>query len=156
MLAARKTELSSVRQAVPVDLPRLIEMGRNFFLASKYSDVTTFSETWFAASMKKVMEEGVLVVATKGREVVGMAAALVYPFYFSGEMTAQEMFWWVEPEHRGVGMELLEALIDGVKDRGAKSLSMIALDALDVEKVSGIYEKEGFRPSERSFIKRIA
>ncbi len=89
-------------------------------------------------------------------KLVGMAGALVYPFYFcSSHLTAQEIFWWVDPEHRGIGSLLFDALLDEVKKSGAHSLSMIALETLNPEKVGEFYKSRGFRPSDRSYIKRL-
>lgn len=91
-----------IRQATVNDLPKLLEMGQRFFDASGYSDVTTFRPEVFAFSLNTIASNGVLLVADQDGPV-GMAGALVYPFYFSGDTTAQEVFWWVDPDHRGIG-----------------------------------------------------
>jgi GNAT superfamily N-acetyltransferase len=96
------------------------------------------------------------MVAEKEWGLVGIAGALVYPFYFNaGHKTAQELFWWVDTEHRGVGATLFIAMRDEVRKRGAKSLSMIALEAIEPERVGAFYMRHGFRPSERSYIGRL-
>jgi GNAT superfamily N-acetyltransferase len=144
-----------IRPAVEADLPRLLEMGRRFFDASGYSDITEYDPASTEASLRMLMEVGVLLVAERD-EVIGCAGALVYPFYFnSGHLTGQELFWWVEPEHRGVGMDLYHALEQAVKDKGAQSFSMIALDKLNPERVGEMYRKVGYRPSDHSYIKRL-
>ena len=143
----------NIRTAREIDLPALLEMGARFFAASGYADVTSFDRETFRTTLFTLMRDGVLLVAEKHFGIVGMAGAVVYPFYFnSSHTTAQEMFWWVDEEHRGIGSKLFDAMVAAVKDRGAKSLSMIALDALQPEKVGAFYERRGFRPSERAFI----
>ena len=142
-----------IRTASEIDLPALLEMGARFFAASGYGGITSFDRGTFRSTLNSLMRDGVLLVAAKHFGIVGMAGAVVYPFYFNaGHTTAQEMFWWVDEEHRGIGSKLFDAMVQAVKDRGAKSLSMIALDALQPEKVGAFYERKGFRPSERSFI----
>jgi GNAT superfamily N-acetyltransferase len=127
-------------------------MGRKFYEASGYVDITEYSEESFITSLVNAPDSVFLVVEKDG--LVGMAGALVYPFYFNlKHRTAQEMFWWVDPEHRGVGGELFDALLREVKKLGAESLTMIALERFSW--VGSYYEKRGFRPTERSFIKRI-
>lgn len=144
-----------IRPGVYADIPEMVEMGRKFFEASGYSDITSFDEDSLKASFEKLLGSHVVLVVEK-EKLIGMAIALIYPFYFNvNHATSQEMLWWVEPEHRGIGTELLEALMAAVKAKGAESLSMIALEKLDPEKVGGIYERRGFRPSERSYIKKL-
>jgi hypothetical protein len=144
---------SVIRPATISDIPKMLEMGRKFFEASGYSDIADLEVNSLRATFEALITNSEAVV------LVGdgaMAAALIYPFYFNAShKTAQEMFWWVNPERRGIGTELLDALIASVKAKGAQSLSMIALERLTPEKVGGIYERRGFRPSERSYIKKL-
>ena len=146
-----------IRPAVYGDLPQMLEMGERFFGASGYSDVTRYHRD----SMRRTFEgmissPSAVVLVVEHKKLIGMAGALIYPWYFNAEeLTSQELFWWVDQEHRGRGVDLLESLIASVNARGAKSLSMIALDRLHPEKVGGIYERRGFRPSERSYIKKL-
>jgi ribosomal protein S18 acetylase RimI-like enzyme len=143
-----------IRRALVSDLPQMLAMGQRFFDASGYSDITSFDPESLEATLKNAPDSVFLVVEKDG-VLVGMAGAIVYPFYFNlKHRTAQEMFWWVNPEHRGVGGQLFYALMSEVKKMGAESISMIALESSG-DKVIKFYEKRGFRPSERSFIRRI-
>lgn len=132
-------------------------MGQRFFDASGYSDITVYDRDSMRVTFDGLIASpsAVVMIAEK-QKPVGMAAALIYPWYFNAHhTTAQELFWWLDPEHRGIGTKLFDALMAGVKAKGAQSLSMIALDRLHPEKVGGIYERRGFRPSERSWIKKL-
>ncbi len=142
-----------VRPATFSDIPQMLEMGRRFYEASGYSDVTEFDPESLRVTYEALItSESAVVLVAEG----AMAAALIYPFYFNAShKTAQEMFWWVDPDKRGIGTKLFDALMAGVKAKGAQSLSMIALERLTPEKVGGIYERRGFRPSERSYIKKL-
>jgi hypothetical protein len=146
-----------IRPAVTGDIPKLVEMSKRFFDASGYSDITEFDEFSMHATLSALIgnQNAVVLVVVKSIPV-GMACALIYPFYFNaGHTTAQELFWWIDPEHRGIGGNLLDAMAAGVKAKGALSLSMIALERLSPEKAGAIYERRGFRPSERSWIKKL-
>lgn len=136
---------------MPQDFPSMVKMGRRFYEASGYAEITEFDEASFEATLST---PAVFLVVDKDNELVGMAGALVYPLYFNiRHMTAQEMFWWVDPEYRGVGGELFDALLSEVKKLGAQSLTMIALERFSW--VGSYYEKRGFKPTERSFMRRI-
>ena len=130
----------------------MAEMGKRFYEATGYSDIAEYDHESVVTSLRNIP---VLLVAEKD-VLVGVAGAMVYPFYMNlKHMTAQEVFWWVDPEHRGIGSELFDALVSEVKKRGANSLSMIALDSLNPERVGEFYKSRGFRPSDHSYIKRI-
>ena len=142
-----------IRKAALSDIPKIIEMGRRFYEASGYKDITEFDPESLEQTLRN---SGAIILVAEKESVVGMAGALVYPFYFNSKhLTAQEMFWWVDPEHRGIGSLLFDALLEEVKKSGAKSLSMIALENLNPERVGEFYKSRGFRPSDRSYIKRI-
>jgi L-amino acid N-acyltransferase YncA len=140
-----------IRPATFSDIPKMLEMGKRFFEASGYSEISEFDRDSLKATFEALLgNESAVVLIADG----AMAAALIYPFYFNvNHRTAQEMFWW--SENKGVGSQLLEALIAAGKAKGADSLSMIALERLTPEKVGGIYERRGFRLHERSYIKKL-
>ncbi len=143
-----------VREATKADIPRIVEMGERFFQASSFSDFSVYSEKHATKMARHLLEDeaGILLVTD---DLSGMAGALVYPFYMTGSMTAQELFWWVEPEHRGVGRLLLDAMERAAKGKGAETLNMAALDSLDYERVAAVYRRAGFRPSEHYWIKEL-
>lgn len=148
----------TVRPATLADIPALVGMGKRFFDASAYEDVTAFDQSSFATTLAQVIPSGdaVMLVVEKAGQIVGMAAAVIYGFYFNLQhRTAQELFWWVDKAHRGIGSELFNALVHHVKERGAESLSMIALESLEPERVGTFYRRNGFRPSEHSYIGKL-
>lgn len=145
-----------IRTATAADIPALVEMGGRFFAASGFADSTSYDPDSMAHTFAQLIEseQGVLLVA----DGVGMAGALVYPHYFNRhDLVAQELFWWVDEDARksGAGSRLLLAIEAWAAERGAKSLIMLSLSALDAEKVNRMYENAGYRPAEQSFIKRL-
>ena len=40
--------------------------------------------------------------------IVGMLGFIIHDHFISGEKVAGEVFWWMEPEHRGDGLKLLD------------------------------------------------
>lgn len=144
-----------IRPATESDIPALVEMGRRFFDASGYEDITEYDPETVTRTFHLLMNGGVLLVVDSDG-VVGAAGAMVYPFYFNAaHMTGQELFWWVDPEYRGVGNDLRKALETAVQEKGAKSFSMIALERLNPELVGALYRRAGYRASEHSYIKRF-
>lgn len=151
--------MSEIRRAVPSDIDRALVPIRRFFDASCYGDIVDFDETSFRATYSHLLAgDGVCIVAEKDGAIVGVTGALAYPFYFNGRhKTGQELFWWVNPEERGssIGSRMFKALEDWAREVGCQTFSMIALDALKPEAVARVYQRAGYRPSERSFIKEL-
>lgn len=130
-------------------------MCRAFFDESGFAAETSFDAESMCRTLMQLMgnEDAALFVADGG-----LAAALAYPHYFNArEKTAQELFWWVRPEKRGgpIGVRLLRALEQWARSRGCKTLSMICLPALSESPAERMYQRLGYRASERSYIKRL-
>lgn len=88
---------------------------------------------------------------------VGLAGAVVAPDLFGGHLEAQELFWYVSKEHRGAGsgLALLEDLEDWARSRGARRVSMVALDAVAVDQVCALYRSAGYFPMQRAWSKNL-
>lgn len=88
----------------------------------------------------------------------GILLAIVYPCYWNPSyLMAQEMGWWVEPEYRNtrLAIRLLKQFEAEAKARGAKKISMIALEAVEPEKVHRIYLKNNYKLVERNYMKGL-
>lgn len=97
-------------------------------------------------------DSSLLLVADRGDTLIGMFGLMVYPHPMSGDLTAAELMWWINPEARGSGLRLLRAGERWAVERGALVLQMIAPTA----NVERLYTRLGFVPVERTFQKRIA
>jgi GNAT superfamily N-acetyltransferase len=147
-----------IRPATHDDIPRVLEMGRRFHNAAELYEIAPFDAGSVATTLAWLIDNalGSLFVAEGEGGLVGMTGGMLHPFYFNGDhLTGQEIFWWVEPEHRGVGSQLFDALETWATEAGAKSFSMIALDKLNPEILGRIYRRRGYRPSEHSYIRRL-
>lgn len=147
-----------IRAAKEEDFPRMLEMGRAFFIESGFNQEAEWDDESTLVMFRQVLSGGGLFVSDYGGQLVGMVGALAFPFYFNAHhMTAQELFWWVSPEYRrGVsGMKLLRAVEQWAKDKGCKTMMMISLPKLADSPAAAVYEKTGYRASEQTFIKVI-
>lgn len=147
-----------IRLATVSDIPELLRMGAAFHSVTGVADIIPLDEQSLANTMTSLIETelGVIIVLDSGDGLKGATAALLHPHYFNANhRTGMELFWWVDPEHRGLGGKLFDALEAWVRANGADSFSMLALEALEPEKVGLIYRRRGYRPLEHSYIKRI-
>lgn len=160
LTAIKPDETITIRQAGYRDIETIAEMGARFFKEAEWSDVTSWDHESVTQTLQTLIDsdDGILLVCVKDGKVIGMAGGLVHPAYFNRHhKTGQELFWWVEPDHRsGVGGRLLEGLESAALYRGAQSWSMIALASLRPEVVGKVYQRRGYRASEQTFIKALS
>lgn len=148
-----------IRTARIEDCAEIARLGRIFHAEAAWGDVAEFIEDDCQKTLEHLCAspDGILLVLERDGQITGMAGGLCSPLYFNfAHKTGQELFWWVSPDERGSsGLRLLDALEDEARARGCLSWAMIALDKVAPERTSRIYERRGYRASERTFIKRL-
>lgn len=87
--------------------------------------------------------------------LVGILGCIFNHDINDGEMVAAEAFWFVKPEHRGNGVRLFLAYEKLAKQSGCKRVSMVHLSALKAEKLSALYERMGYVPTETHYFKQL-
>lgn len=147
-----------IRPAEPKDGPSLVRMGHQFYAGiptAKLIDIDTQSLVKIFAATNEHMQ--VFVMEEDG-EVVGTVAGVVYPFLFNqGKLVAQELFWWIDPEHRKglAGRNLHKHLEDWARECGATAIFMIAIENDCAQKVEKIYNRYGYEKTEHTFMKEL-
>lgn len=146
-----------IRPATAQDFGRIVTMGEAFWAQTPLSRIP-YSPVAIRHYCSMMMEQGVLRVVDEAGEVIGAAGALFAPCLGNLEYRiAAELFWWIEPAHRsaGTGQALLNALEEGARTNGAVLLSMMAFENLDPDRVGAIYERAGYKRTERTYIKGL-
>lgn len=144
-----------IRPGTRGDIEVVAALGEEFHREANWSDICEYVADDSIATLGILLESGILLVAEEENEIVGMAGALVFPFYFNtSHITGNELFLWVRPDRRGsLGARLLKALETEAKARGCKSFSMQLLEAIEPGKTEKFYLRNGYRPAERTFMK---
>lgn len=124
------TEVMEVRKAEPQDIPRIVELGRRFLLEGPYKDQLKDNPEEATAFAFAVMNHlnGKILVSHGDHGVNGVFCFIVNPHYFSGEMTAMELIWYVEPESRpgGIALKLLAEAENWARELGVKRMQLTA------------------------------
>lgn len=152
---------AEIRHAKPEDLNALLDMGREFFDHSANSEFTTFDENSLTATLIALMSGvagGSILVAETDGAVVGMAACVVFPFYANhSTLIGQEMFWWVDPQHRkGIGGSLLDELEEEARRKGAKIFIGANLSGERSAAFERLYRRRGYTPAENTHIRILS
>jgi hypothetical protein len=148
----------TVRAAVSYDVPALCVLGRQFFNASGYAELSKWDSVSFETTVRALIEgrvRGGIFVFEVDDSIVGMAGFLTSPFFFNlSTLIAQEMFWFVAPGHHA-GMSLLDAMEQGAKAQGATAFIMSSLSGHRDPALARLYSKRGYRAAENTFVKGI-
>lgn len=161
-----------IRQATIEDRVDIVRMATRFILESHYN---TFLAGWTATSVAhfvdKVLEHGVIFVCERvtiateprwqqgapapGGELVGMLALVVVEHPLSGRSFAEEIAWWVDPEHRksSVGPRLLRHMEHWCAE---KALHMVKMVAPTGSSVGDFYGKHGYQALESHWVKVLS
>jgi GNAT superfamily N-acetyltransferase len=140
-----------IREATEQDIPRIIEMGLRFNQNSPYKSLLLADSAQMRDLAGKLIPAGGILISEQGEKAVGMIGFYVYPHFLSGETVAGEIFWWMEPENRGHGKDLLRAAEARARAAGAKKMQMIAPD----ERVGVLYRRLGYGYVESTYQKSL-
>lgn len=141
----------TIREALPEDVPRIVEMGRR--------QMTVLFPGWvdnpaqLAALTTQLLESptGIVFVSEDHLGVNGMIGLVLFPHHLTGEKTAGEIAWWVEPEARGAGVALLKRAERWAAERGAVQVQMQAPNL----RVGKLYERRGYRMAETAYYRPV-
>jgi hypothetical protein len=149
-----------VRDAVEADLPICVQLSADFHAASPMDKVCKFEPEGYEEFLRGAIDNPdiCILLAELNGEIVGITAGIIYPLYFSpSHKVSQELLWWLTPSARGsgVGNKMFNHLQLWSKERGAKTIFMIALEDERSAKMEKVYCRAGFEPMERTFMKGI-
>lgn len=150
-----------VRCATADDLPLYLPLAQAFHAASPMHNVISFDVNGYSDFYLRAVNDpsmGVWLAEDTGK-LIGIAGALSYPMYFSPtSMVVQELWWWLTPEARGkgAGQAMYDTIESWAKAKNAVAFFMIALEDDRVNKMANLYARKGFRPMERTFMRKVA
>jgi ribosomal protein S18 acetylase RimI-like enzyme len=146
---------SNIREARELDIPRIVEMGSRSLREGPYKNLVGENpeQTKQLALDVIQMEHGTVLVSEENGKLTGVLAFVIFPHYFSGEKTAGELIWYVEPEYRQsfTAIALLRAAERLARKAGAKRMQFTA----PTGEVGEAYRSLGYQPVEVSFQKAL-
>lgn len=144
-----------IRDATVNDIPALLDMGMRFHAGSAYAKLIEPSRLAVQATLKSLIELpiGCVIVDERDGALVGAILGVLVPHFITGQQIATELSWWVDPEHRGAGLRLMERLEEWARDRGAKFITMV--EPPENPRVGQLYERHGYMLLEKSYMKAL-
>jgi GNAT superfamily N-acetyltransferase len=144
-----------VRALTVDELPSAALMGPAFFAEAGLPG--SFVPSVFVAKWGSLIEQGIGFILGLFRDgsLCGAFGGIVSEDLNDGQPVANECFWFVQPDARGRGFELLLAYEEEARKRGAVRCSMIHLHALSASRLGELYERRGYRAVETSYFKEL-
>ncbi len=139
----------TTRRGTLADVDRIVAMGSRFVGETTYQALITPNPAQMAQTVSALMNsaDGCVFVGESASALVGMIGMVMITHHVSGERVAGEVFWWVEPEHRGGGLKLLKAAERWAKEQQATAIQMIA----PTPAVGQLYTRLGYAPVETTY-----
>jgi N-acetylglutamate synthase-like GNAT family acetyltransferase len=139
-----------IRRATADDVPALVAMGARFLAEGPYAATRPTSADALEAFVAHMVSHAYVV-----RSDHGMLAGHAFAHPITGEPTASEVAWWVEPEARGglAALRLLTHFEAWAADHGVRAVQMIAPAGT---RLGRLYARYGYRELETTWEKRRA
>ncbi len=135
------------REITNKDFPALCDLGQMMHEEGSYSHLK-FSKARLLETFKRYMNDPdrIGIVAMQGDKPCGMIGGYVSKYYFSDELVAGDIAWFVVPEYRGsrVGLHLLDAFEDWAKSKGVSELRIGISTGVNMEAFDRLMKKRGY------------
>ena len=144
----------TIRPATVEDVDSILGMAADFIGSTPYAAQLAERPALLRGFVDRLVanDAGQILIATRGPVAVGMIALWLFEHPYSGEATASELVWWVNPSERGsLGVRLLKRAEQWARDRGAAVLQMIAPN----DRVAAFYTACGYGFVESSYARRL-
>lgn len=143
-----------IREATLADVPAIVELGRRSLAEGPYAALVAENPEQFTRLAEQIISQaGRVLLWEEDGEVKGLLAFTVGPHFLSGEVTAGEIMWYVEPESRpgGAAMRLFWAAEELARELGATKMQFTA----PTEGVGAVYKRYGYSQVEVLYQKEL-
>jgi Sortase and related acyltransferases len=151
-----------IRLATPKDLPRLMELSKDYHFASRFKRFALWedsTEGWQNLLLGSIEgPETDIIVYEKDDVVVGYIMAYILPMLWRpGIKVARVVGIWVDPGSRslGIGSLLMRAFLIWAKEQGAEWAATGSGTKTGTRAANALARSHGFELEERMFIRRV-
>lgn len=142
---------SDVRLATPNDRMRIVRLLKDAHAAAALP--FPFSAAHALSLVDRHIASPDLLALVAGTPAQGVLLASSQDHPFAPIRYAAETVWWIAPEARGVGAEMLAAYEAWAAEQGCAFAGMAALASFP--RAGTIYRRRGYREAETHFLKPL-
>ena len=121
---------------------------------SKFLDIDPEYAKQRYEEMIKSGSAAMLILEEKGESVGGLGLINASGIH-NRHRIAVEDFWWVDPNHRGKGLDLFFAFEAWAKIHGCQQTAMVHLVDSMPERLERFYLRQGYHLVEKHYVKEI-
>ncbi len=149
----KPVDAHGIRVATVGDLPALVALGQRFREESVYADRLAENPDQMVTLGTKLLSEphSTIFALERQQQIVGMIGLTIFPHPISGVITAAEVIFWVNPDHRGHGLALLRRAEAWARAKGATTLQLVA----PTREVETLYQRLGYAVWEVAYVKEL-
>lgn len=146
----------AVRRAGLPDAAAILPLAKRFVERSPFAQYVTYDEEQARQALLQCLGRGaVYVLETEDGRVVGAIMGHLTPWWFSRELVAAELGWWVNEDSRGHGDVLRQRFEAWAREQRAPVVSMSDVLLDDATPAGELFEKKGYECVERAWLKRL-
>lgn len=142
-----------MRVAEEKDIPAIVEMACQVHQESIFNAIAPFIADDAAEIFTKMLGQPNHSLLVEGDPAFAVFAVRFQRMIANHQCwLAMELFWFVEPGHRGKGIKFVKDVEAWVREQGAHALDLSVATGLD-PRVMKLYDRMGYVPSEIHFTK---
>lgn len=149
----------TIRPATVDDLPTLLRMAESFVAETSYRGKLRPDSTAVLNLVNGLMAHGLMLIAYDGLGACsGMLGAMHHINPMTGESTANELAFWLDPGLRSFGYAsaLLTEFEAWAASKGATVWQLSAPAGPQGERVGRLYGRRGYEPLETTYQRRVS
>lgn len=144
-----------IRPATVNDLPEIVRMGSRSLMDGPYKEKIKDDPQTAAELVVQVIEDqkGKVFVAEENGKLIGILGLVIFPNYYTREMTAHELIWYVLPEYRRSFTAAALFRRAEAEARNAGCVKMVF--TAPTQEVAKAYEALGYKALEVAYYKDL-
>lgn len=151
----------SIRIATEKDVPAVTTLALESLEYGPYKGIVQRNPEYAGKLVAQLVSDanGCIVVSEHKETLDGLFGFIVFPHFYSGEMTAGELIWYTSPEARlmhgfgdSVAFDLLQAGERKAAEMGAKVMQLGAPS----EAIGKLYQRRGYSQVEVTYRRELA
>jgi len=138
-----------IRNVLETDFPEVMRIGQRY---SEETVIGTMTKEQLLTIARVCKDNGIAILAEDDIGVIGVIAGHFIEGMAMGKF-CEEVIWYVEPEHRGIGLMLFERFMDACEESGCDGVAMSAYNNRYLKVVDRLYKNNGFKEVDRKYYK---
>lgn len=117
----------------------------------------SFDPAYAARRWREILASGTgrIFAYFKDSKPLGAIGIFIVEDINTRDRIAEEAFWFVRKEHRGIGLRLFRFAEQYAKASGCRRMAMVHLMGLHPDELRGLYERTGYRCVEHAYHKEL-